>query len=83
MSSDMRGKMTVDFCQIRHLFEIGIHALVGDYRQHHAFQQNFRVVTVFLNQTAGNIKQGNDAQFARFLPVLAYPHPTVGIGGDV
>ena len=83
MPSCMRGEMAIDFCQIRHLFEIGIHALVGDDRQHHASQHYFRVITVFLNQSARHIKQRNNTQFTRFLSVLTYPHIAVGIGGYV
>lgn len=83
MSCQMRGQVTVDFGEVGHLLEIGIEALVGDYRQHNALKHHFRVIAVFLNQPAGNIKQGDNAQLARFLAVLAYPHPTVSVGGDV
>ena len=47
MATDMRGDMTIGVCQIRHLFEIGIYALVGDYRRHHAVQHYFRGIAVY------------------------------------
>ena len=79
----MRGKVAVDFGKVGNLFEIRIEALVGDYRQHNALKHHFRVVAVFFNQPAGNVEQGDNAQLSRFLPVLAYPHPTISVGGDV
>lgn len=79
----MRGEMAIDFCQICHLLEIGVHALVGDYRQHHAFKHYFWMIAVFLYQSARDIEEWDYAQFTRFLAVLAYPHIAVGIGGYV
>ena len=83
VAGDVSGQMFGNLCKVCDFLQIGIAALIGEYRYRDVVGKDLRMILVFIHDGLRYLKQRDGTQFTGFLAVLVYPFVAVSVYNDV
>lgn len=83
MSYRVSGQMFGNLCKVCDFLQIGIAALIGEYRYRDVVGKDLRIILVFIHDGLRYLKQRDGTQFTGFFAVLVYPFVAVPINYNV